>query len=69
MMISIKFLGTGIVMGVPIWNCECDICKSTDKRDKRYRSSLLVKINNKNYVKKYGNIDVAYDGMEIELHK
>ena len=47
-MTSIKFLGTGTVMGVPIWNCECDVCKSTDKKDKRYRSSLLVKINDKN---------------------
>ncbi len=53
-MISIKFLGTGTVMGVPIWNCECDVCKSTDKKDKRYRSSLLVKINDKNIIIDFG---------------
>lgn len=53
-MITIKFLGTGTVMGVPIWNCECDVCKSTDKKDKRYRSSLLVKINDKNIIIDFG---------------
>lgn len=53
-MVSIEFLGTGTVMGVPIWNCECDVCKSTDKKDKRYRSSLLVKINDKNIIIDFG---------------
>lgn len=54
MKVSIKFLGTGTVMGVPIWNCECDVCKSTDKKDKRYRSSILVKINDKNIIIDFG---------------
>lgn len=53
-MISIKFLGTGTVLGVPIWNCECAVCKSTDTKDKRYRSSILVKINNKNIIIDFG---------------
>lgn len=52
--VSIKFLGTGSVMGVPIWNCNCDVCTSTDKKDKRYRSSLLVKINDKNIIIDFG---------------
>ena len=54
MKVSIKFLGTGSVMGVPIWNCNCDVCKSTDKKDKRYRSSLLVQINDKNIIIDFG---------------
>lgn len=54
MNVSIKFLGTGSVMGVPIWNCNCSVCKSTDKKDKRYRSSLLVKINDKNIIIDFG---------------
>lgn len=53
-MVSIKFLGTGTVMGVPVWNCECIVCKSTDKKDKRYRSSLLVRINDKNIIIDFG---------------
>lgn len=54
MNVSIKFLGTGSVMGVPIWNCNCDVCKSNDKKDKRYRSSLLIKINDKNIIIDFG---------------
>lgn len=53
-MISIKFLGTGTVMGVPIWNCECEVCKSKDKKDKRYRSSILININDKNIIIDFG---------------
>lgn len=53
-MINIKFLGTGTVMGIPIWNCECDVCKSKDKKDKRYRSSVLIKINDKNIIIDFG---------------
>lgn len=51
---NIKFLGTGTVMGVPIWNCECSVCKSLDKKDKRYRSSVLITINNKNIIIDFG---------------
>ncbi len=53
-MISLRFLGTGTVLGVPVWNCECVVCKSTDMKDKRYRSSLLVKINDKNIIIDFG---------------
>lgn len=41
-------------MGIPIWNCECDVCKSKDKKDKRYRSSVLIKINDKNIIIDFG---------------
>jgi phosphoribosyl 1,2-cyclic phosphate phosphodiesterase len=42
---NIKFLGTGGVLGVPVWNCDCTTCKSDDKKNKRYRSSLKVIID------------------------
>lgn len=42
MSIKITFLGTGTSQGVPIIACDCDVCTSIDKRDKRLRSSILV---------------------------
>lgn len=39
---KIHFLGTGTSTGIPEIGCTCDVCKSTDPRDKRTRCSLLV---------------------------
>jgi phosphoribosyl 1,2-cyclic phosphate phosphodiesterase len=40
--LQITFLGTGTSGGVPMIACQCYVCRSTDKRDKRLRSSILV---------------------------
>ena len=39
---SITFLGTGTSQGIPLIGCHCEVCDSTDPRDKRFRSSALV---------------------------
>jgi len=44
--VKITFLGTGTSQGVPVIACECDTCRSTDPRDKRLRTSLLLKTDN-----------------------
>lgn len=38
----LTFLGTGTSQGVPMIGCGCEVCKSTDLRDKRLRASVLV---------------------------
>jgi phosphoribosyl 1,2-cyclic phosphate phosphodiesterase len=40
--LKITFLGTGTSSGVPMIACGCEVCRSTDKKDKRLRSSILV---------------------------
>lgn len=39
---KITFLGTGTSTGVPEIGCRCEVCTSTDARDVRLRTSLLV---------------------------
>jgi phosphoribosyl 1,2-cyclic phosphate phosphodiesterase len=51
---KIKFLGTGGAFGVPIWNCNCNVCKSKNSKNKRLRSSLFVQIKNKNILIDFG---------------
>lgn len=41
------FLGTGTSQGIPVIACDCDVCRSTDPRDKRFRTSAYLNIDNK----------------------
>jgi phosphoribosyl 1,2-cyclic phosphate phosphodiesterase len=40
--LKITFLGTGTSSGVPMIACNCKVCTSSNKKDKRLRSSILV---------------------------
>lgn len=38
----LRFLGTGTSNGVPVLGCTCEVCRSTDAHDRRWRSAALV---------------------------
>jgi phosphoribosyl 1,2-cyclic phosphate phosphodiesterase len=42
-MVELTFLGTGTSQGVPVIGCDCAVCTSTDPRDDRTRSSVLLR--------------------------
>ncbi len=44
--LQITFLGTGTSSGVPMIGCDCEVCTSTNKKDNRLRSSILVQSAN-----------------------
>ena len=43
--LQITFLGTGTSTGIPMIACNCEVCTSSDNRDKRLRSSILLQSN------------------------
>src|ERR1700730_5336481 len=49
-MLAITFLGTGTSMGVPMIRCQCEVCRSTDPRDQRLRSSIYVQTSDRSWV-------------------
>ncbi len=50
--LTLTFLGTGTSQGVPIIGCRCAVCRSSDYRDKRLRTSAMLS---------YGNARIVID--------
>ena len=48
--IKITVLGSGTSSGVPTIGCSCEVCTSTDPRDKRLRPSILLQYDGRNVV-------------------
>ena len=47
---TLQFLGTGTSTGVPMIGCNCEVCTSSDPRDRRRRSGLHVSADGTSFV-------------------
>lgn len=47
---KVTFLGTGTSQGIPVIGCNCVVCKSADKKDRRLRVSVWIQTPDKSIV-------------------
>ena len=47
---KVTFLGTGTSQGAPVIGCDCEICSSTNTKDKRLRVSVFVEVDDVSFV-------------------
>ncbi|AFS53265.1 MULTISPECIES: MBL fold metallo-hydrolase [Leptospirillum] len=45
---EVLFMGTGASTGVPMIGCDCSVCQSSDPKNERTRSSIMVRVDGKN---------------------
>jgi len=50
--LKVTFLGTGTSQGIPVIGCSCEVCHSTDPKDSRLRTSVLLS---------KGSVNIAID--------
>ncbi len=65
---KVTFLGTGTSQGVPFIGCPCEVCTSTDHRDKRLRSAIWVETPDVSIVIDSGP-DFRYQMLRARVHK
>lgn len=61
-------MGTGTSNGVPMLGCDCEVCRSRDERDRRWRSAALVETSSTRVLIDCGP-DVRMQLMPLEFRK
>ncbi len=61
---KITFLGTGTSVGIPMIGCLCEACQSSDPRDKRLRTGLMIENEGQRLI-----VDVSADFRQQALRE
>ena len=66
---QITFLGTGTSMGVPMIGCRCEVCCSSDPRDKRWRPSIALRLDSGRSILVDTSADLRAQALAFDLDR
>ncbi|MBU3729106.1 MAG: MBL fold metallo-hydrolase [Phycisphaerales bacterium] len=64
---SLEMLGTGTSSGIPVIGCDCRVCRSDDPRDRRLRTSAVLRFRDPEGADRIWLIDASPDHREQAL--
>ncbi|WP_347939164.1 MBL fold metallo-hydrolase [Rickettsia oklahomensis] len=67
-MLQVTILGCGASIGVPVIGCDCSICTSTSKYNKRTRSAIYINDENSQILVDFG-YDIKYQLVREKISK
>ena len=67
--VRITFLGTGTSTGVPMIGCDCATCRSSDPRDRRWRTSIYIELSDGTAVLVDASPDLRAQALAFELSR
>ncbi len=67
-MLQVTILGCGASMGVPVIGCDCSICLSDSKYNKRTRSAIYINDDNSKILVDFG-FDIKYQLLREKISK
>lgn len=62
-------MGTGTSQGVPVIACQCAVCQSTDARDKRLRTSIMIEVDRETNVVVDTGPDFRYQMLREDVRR
>jgi len=64
--VKVTFMGTGTSVGVPAIGCRCDVCRSSDPRNRRTRTSALLDFGDRRLLID-ASIDLRHQALREDL--
>lgn len=66
---EIIILGSGTSTGIPMVGCKCEVCHSTNKKNQRLRTSILIRTKKNNHILVDTSVDLRAQLLKNKIYR